>query len=63
MSTSAQVPLVIERYAEPLSGARGQLHIAVYVFGERVSELCHPLGSPAPWAVVKAEERTLTVTA
>lgn len=58
--------LVIERYAEPLSidkrgrPQRGQLHQAVFIDGEQVRELCHPVGSPAPWETVKAHEETRT---
>lgn len=55
---------IIERYVEPLSnGTRGQLHQAVFVDGEQVMELCHPLGSPAPIASVRERAEVLTVTA
>jgi hypothetical protein len=49
-----QLGVVIERYAEPLSGDRAQLHQAVFVDGQQVAELSHPVGSPAPRATVEA---------
>lgn len=54
--------LVIEYTAEPLSGGkRGQMHVAVFVDGEQVPELCHPVGSPAPIEVVRRAEYTIKV--
>jgi hypothetical protein len=49
---------VIERYAEPLAGGRAQMHQAVFVAGEQVPELSHPVGSPAPAGVVRRHEET-----
>lgn len=53
--------LTIEKTVEPLSGDRGQLHVAYFVDGEKVPELCHPLGTPAPIATVREYAGTITI--
>ena len=53
---------VVEYYAEPRSPdkkgkpQRGQLHVSVFMDGEQIPELSHPMGSPAPWETVKPHE-------
>jgi hypothetical protein len=56
--------LIIERYAEPLSPdskgrpQRGQLYQAV--FGEAGEpDVTYRVGSPAPWATVKAAQERI----
>lgn len=55
----------IERYAEPLSPdkngkpQRGQLYQTVFGAGENGADITHKVGSPAPWATVKAHEETI----
>jgi hypothetical protein len=59
--------LLIERYAEPLSAdkngrpQRGQLYQTI--FGEPGEpDVTHKVGSPAPWATVKAHEERIYAT-
>lgn len=56
--------IIIERWAEPLSPdkkgrpQRGQLYQTIY--GERGEPtVTHKVGSPAPWATVKAHEEVI----
>jgi hypothetical protein len=51
--------LIIERIADPLPGGRAQLVQTVFVDGEQVPELSHPVGSPAPAEVVREHVETL----
>jgi hypothetical protein len=51
--------LIIEKTVEPLSGDRGQLHVAYFVDGKQVPELSHPVGTPAPIETVRAHAGTI----
>lgn len=57
--------LIIERYAEPLSPdkngkpQRGQPYQTTFGIGENDADVTHKVGSPAPWATVKAYEERI----
>ena len=54
--------LIIERYAEPLSPdkrgrpQRGQMYETMFGVGDNGADITYKVGSPAPWATVKAHE-------
>lgn len=50
---------VIERAADPLPGGRAQLVQTVFVDGEKVPELSHPVGSPASAETVARHVETI----
>jgi hypothetical protein len=51
----------IHYYAEQLPGNRGQLYRDVVIDGEIRPELSGPIGSPAPFDVVRRHKRTITL--